>query len=327
MMASGNRSPAVSAVIPLYNKAPYIRRAVESVLRQSVSDFELIVVDDGSTDGGAEVVEGIHDPRTRLVGQANAGVSTARNHGIAEARADLIAFLDADDEWLPEHLATILTLAEKHPECGAYATAYEVVDVQHRRRIPKYKGIPRPPWEGIIPNYFRSSPVWTSAVAVPKRIFDSVGLFPVGVHCGEDLDMWCRIALKYPVAYSTQVGAVYHREAENRACVMRPPPRFLEHGSVKLLEGLLKSGDLPPRVSPRDLAEYLNSRCISHAITCALSGHRAEARVFLRRAASTRAFRNQRVKWYLLTLVPSALLRAMIRIGGSTAGPTRSHPK
>ena len=96
-----NSVPAISVVIPLYNKVKYIRRALDSVLNQTSADLEVIVVDDGSTDGGGHVVLRQHDGRVRLIRQGNKGVSVARNRGVSEARADLIAFLDADDEWLP----------------------------------------------------------------------------------------------------------------------------------------------------------------------------------------------------------------------------------
>ena len=105
----------VSVVIPLCNKESYIRRALNSIVNQSFQDFEVIIVDDGSTDKGAEVVRGFDDPRIRLIQQENSGTFTARNRGIKAARGDLIAFLDADDEWKPEHLEVLLRLQEKYP--------------------------------------------------------------------------------------------------------------------------------------------------------------------------------------------------------------------
>ena len=97
-------SPQVSIIIPLYNKAPYLARTLTSIQRQTFSDFEIIVVDDGSTDGGADIVRALNDARVRLIRQHNLGPGAARNAGITAARAEFVAFLDADDEWLPGYL-------------------------------------------------------------------------------------------------------------------------------------------------------------------------------------------------------------------------------
>jgi len=120
----------ISVVIPLYNKERHIARAIQSVLGQTHRDLELIVINDGSTDGSEKTAERYTDPRIQLVHQANAGVSAARNRGIAEARAELVAFLDAYDEWLPEHLAAINRPAKKQPECGAYCTWVALPDTK-----------------------------------------------------------------------------------------------------------------------------------------------------------------------------------------------------
>src|SRR5947209_3795753 len=103
----------VSVIIPLYNKAPYVRRTLDSVRAQTFADYEVIVVDDGSTDGGAAVVEGFGDPRFRLIAQPNAGPGAARNRGLAEAGGEFVAFLDADDEWLPTFLERSLALLDR----------------------------------------------------------------------------------------------------------------------------------------------------------------------------------------------------------------------
>ena len=128
----------ISVVIPLYNKARYVVRAVNSVLSQSYNDFELIIVNDGSTDGGERLISDIKDPRLHLVNQSNAGVSAARNRGINEAAADHIAFLDADDEWKKGFLESMLNLHSKHPNAGLFASAYEIFfpKIEKKKLLP-----------------------------------------------------------------------------------------------------------------------------------------------------------------------------------------------
>jgi glycosyltransferase involved in cell wall biosynthesis len=288
------------------------------------------VVDDGSTDDGARAVEMIQDDRIRLIRQANAGVSVARNRGIAETRADLVAFLDADDEWLPEHLATIKRLIENHPGCGAYATACDETDRQHHRRRRDYIGIPASPWEGIIPSYFRSTPVWTSATAVPRRVVDSVGLFPVGDRIGEDLVVWSRIALQYPIAFSTLVTAVYHRETEDSMTKNRGVLK--EPAEISVIQTALETGGFPAGVTRADLVEYMNMRLLDRALRNVRNGHRREARALLRKVHDTRIYRGLAFRWTLLSYLPTPLLGvalALRRLAGIThrrADQEESHP-
>jgi len=217
--------PAISIVVPLYNKALYISRAINSISKQTFGDYEIIVVDDGSVDNGGSIVENINNPKVRLIRQENAGVSAARNKGIETARSELIAFLDADDEWLPTHLDSIIKLRDKY-EAGIYATAYLIYAEEGWIEKPNYRRIPKPPWEGILPSYFKAAaygapPVWSSAACVPRTVFADVGVFKVGQRLGEDVDMWGRIAMKYPVALSRTPGAVYRKDAGNRSCAAR----------------------------------------------------------------------------------------------------------
>ncbi|MFB3918323.1 MAG: glycosyltransferase family 2 protein [Terriglobales bacterium] len=211
--------PRFSVVIPLYNKAAEVERAIRSVLRQSERDFELIVVNDGSTDGSAYVVESIHDGRLRIVHQSNAGVSAARNRGIAEATGEVVAFLDADDEWMPHFLSLVSELERQFPEAGAVATCF-LIDkgpgLVHRARVT---GVPEHPWRGLLHDYFGTrNTLWSSCVAIRKTVFETTGLFRNGLRMGEDLDMWFRIAAYADIAYTTEVAAVWHWTASNRAC-------------------------------------------------------------------------------------------------------------
>lgn len=218
-------APEVSVVIPLYNKERHIERALRSVCSQSLRELEVIVIDDGSTDDGAEIVknyiEQYEEGRIQLIKQKNAGVAAARNAGIERATAEMVAFLDADDEWQPGFLEKISQLREAYPQAGAYVTAYEVIQENGERRKPKLKALPSPPWEGLISNYFQTCalgdpPISSSSICVPKSVFYQVGFFPEGEQLGEDLDMWARIAFKYKIAFSWKIAVTYYQNAENR---------------------------------------------------------------------------------------------------------------
>jgi glycosyltransferase involved in cell wall biosynthesis len=319
-------TPSVSVVIPLYNKERHIARAIQSVLSQNGSDFELLVVNDGSTDGSAEVLKSFTDPRIRLVHREHVnsgGGHAARNLGIAESRADLIAFLDADDEWMPEHLGTLERLAEEYPACGIYASAYVMLEPGGKLNAPVFVGIPAYPWEGVIPNYFRSAasyPVWTSAVAVPRRVLDSVGLFPVGVPRGGDVDMWSRIAIRYPICYSTRVGAVYHKEADNRVCVLNQVLK--EHRFIRDIQDAVRTGVIPSE-QRRDALEFVAYCQIGVADTNVMTGNPRYARLLLR---SCRNSRKHAFAWWrlmLLAMLPPgwpARLQAVKRAVWNLAG-------
>jgi glycosyltransferase involved in cell wall biosynthesis len=200
------RRPAVSVVIPLYEKGETVGRALASVLAQSYRDFELVVVDDGSTDEGPSVVRACADERVRVVTQANAGVSAARNRGIAETTGGLVAFLDADDRWEPDFLETILRLRATCPSCSMFATRYAVVSPGGLSRPSRIRGVRPGPWEGVLEDYFgvasvSEPPVCTSAVAITRDALREVGGFAAGVTSGEDLLMWARVAALHSVAW------------------------------------------------------------------------------------------------------------------------------
>ena len=206
----------------MYNKEYYIERAIDSVLSQTVSANEILVVNDGSTDGGELKIRKYGDPRILLINQKNSGESSARNKGIELSTGELIAFLDADDAWKPRFLEAISNLRQRFPNAGIYATAYEIMTTAGIRK-PKFYGIPKKQWIGEI-SYFRSAafgdpPVSSTSVAIPKKVFEKVGVFAVGKRMGPDGDMWGRIVLnKYPVVFDSEVAATYYTDAINRAC-------------------------------------------------------------------------------------------------------------
>ena len=145
----------ISVVIPLYNKEKQIAHTLQSVLNQTFQDFEIVIVDDGSTDGSVAEVEKFSDSRIRLIHQKNAGVSAARNRGIEAAKGDLIAFLDADDVWMPEYLATQYHLSQKYPDCNVFACNYEFRDTEGKVTPTIIRKLPFTREDGILSNYLR----------------------------------------------------------------------------------------------------------------------------------------------------------------------------
>ena len=216
--------PKVSVIIPLYNKAPYIKRALDSVLAQTVQDFEVIVVNDGSKDGGEKIVEGYGDSRIHLINQENQGVSAARNRGVDAAKAELVAFLDADDEWLPLYLETILQLRNLYPNGGIYSTARYYVKPNGKKTIIgdvcKHS---RYAWRGVVPSIFRYAaingtfPGNTSSITVPRSVFLSAGGFLEDVSMGEDWELWARILFSYPYIHSPNPCVYYMHDDVNAA--------------------------------------------------------------------------------------------------------------
>lgn len=204
----------ISVIIPLYNKEAGIATALRSVLAQTYQDFEAIVVDDGSTDGSATIVKSINDPRIRLIRQQNAGVSAARNRGIAEAKGEYVSFLDADDEWMPEFLEEIRTLQTTFPECKAQATNYTFCSNGVKSSTILRK-LPFDGERGVLSNYFEVAscshpPVWTGAVCIERKLLQDIGGFPVGIKSGEDLLTWARIAMHTQWAFSLKSVAQYN---------------------------------------------------------------------------------------------------------------------
>lgn len=206
----------ISVIIPLYNKEAGVATALRSVLAQTYQDFEIVVVDDGSTDGSDAVVETFNDPRIRLIRQQNAGVSAARNRGIKEAEGEYVAFLDADDEWMPGFLTEIRALQEAYPNCKAQATNY-IFNSNGEKSHTILRKIPFDGERGVLSNYFEVAscshpPVWTSAVCIERELLQEIGGFPVGVKSGEDLLTWARIAVRTQWAYSRNAFSVFNIE-------------------------------------------------------------------------------------------------------------------
>jgi glycosyltransferase involved in cell wall biosynthesis len=221
-----------SVIIPLYNKAAYIERAIQSVLSQTFQEFELIVVDDGSTDNPFVQLSVISQQlsvdapeiykKVRVIQQQNRGVSTARNNGVKLAKYDYIAFLDADDSWEPTYLEEMNGLIATYPNAGIYGSGYFIVKNGKKRIAPI--GVEKNFDRGLI-NYCQvysktlCMPLWTGATIIRKSIFDLENGFNPRLKLGEDFDLWIRVAIKHTVAFLNKPLASYHQDVDlnNRA--------------------------------------------------------------------------------------------------------------
>lgn len=199
-----------SIVIPLYNKEKSITRAIESVISQTSENFELIIINDGSTDDSLIQASSYNDPRIKIISQANQGVSSARNLGIKNAKHLWIAFLDADDMWLPEHLTELEKIIKKIPDAGMVATqSFETKKTfpENNKKNNTIKEI----------DYFllaskKIGIINSSCVCIRKDILDKIGGFSVEYKLGEDLELWAKVALEYKTAISKKITSIYFRD-------------------------------------------------------------------------------------------------------------------
>lgn len=222
-------APLISVVIPLYNKEKLVARTLQTVLAQTFTDFEVVIVDDGSTDSSAAIVESFSDSRIRLIRQKNGGVSAARNKGIEEASGKYIAFLDADDEWDSEYLATMHSLIDAYPECDVFGIKFAIIDNNRNITEHSVNNIQFDSTTGQIDNYFEVAsaslpPLCSSSVMISKSALEDIGGFPVGIKDGEDLITWARLAVKYKIAFSNRTQAyfvhdevLFNADQKNRA--------------------------------------------------------------------------------------------------------------
>ena len=204
-----------SIIIPLYNKEEYIERAIQSILIQSYQYFEIIIVNDGSIDGGEKEVLKINDDRITLVNQENKGVSVARNKGVETAKYELVTFLDADDIWLNNFLEELNLLVNKYPLVSVYGLNNYFEMLNGKVIYDDFNWLFNGDIDGIINNYFDlfvkigRSPFSNSNFCIQKQLFMNEGGYKVGVKLTEYSDFWCRLALKYKIAFLIKPLATY----------------------------------------------------------------------------------------------------------------------
>jgi len=209
---------SISVVIPAYNVEAFLSRAIESVLAQTLPPREIIIVDDGSTDRTAEVARRFGH-KIRYIRQENGGASAARNRGIEEARCAYVAFLDADDEWLPGHLERAAEVLGRHPELRWFAAAYKRVFLSGEERVdtvPPEKLVDGAYLQDYCEATAEGLGLWTGTMVIRRDVLLEVGGFDTRFAVGEDLDLFFRIGLGYPrLGYSREVGGIYRPRPES----------------------------------------------------------------------------------------------------------------
>lgn len=209
-------NPRHSIIVPLYNKAPYVRKALESIVSQTYKDWECIVINDGSSDNSLEVVKNfvddfkMYDLRFKIVDQKNAGVAAARNRGVAESHGEYVCFLDADDWWEPTFLEEMDQIIKEYPDAGIYASNYiyyKPGKTHVALDLPRgYMNYP----EAYL--HSKQMPVTSITTCMPRKVYDEMGGFPVGIKLGEDFLFWAKTALHYPIAFCEKPLAYYNND-------------------------------------------------------------------------------------------------------------------
>lgn len=261
--------PFFSVIIPLYNKAAWVAATIDSVCKQEFSDFEIIVVNNGSTDDSAQIVQAIADPRIRLIEIANEGVSVARNKGIEVSSSPYLAFLDADDWWLPDFLSRIYALIQQYPDAIAYGCGYAFAypDKIVKPRLPHL-----PAQAGRIDNYFTQVAgndmlLTASSCCIPKTSFEKWGVFPPNERIGEDQDMWARLALAGPLAFDPELAAYYRQGVSGMATAAAVDTRLWP-----FVERLLAIYNTEKGRKIPDLGRYAAHQLVGQASQLVLAG-------------------------------------------------------
>jgi glycosyltransferase involved in cell wall biosynthesis len=225
-----------SIIIPLHNKADYVEKSINSVLEQTYENFELIIINDGSTDNSLSIVQQFNDLRIEIVSQKNQGVSAARNNGVLVAKYEYIVFLDADDWWDINFLEEMYKLLIGYPEAGLYACGYNIV--KNNKLVKSKVGVNSEFTANYI-DYFKvyTSTFWVpincSFVVIMKSVFNNVGGFNEGLKFGEDFHLWVRVALKYKIAYLNENLSYSNQDVDinQRALgankIYSPPTHFI----------------------------------------------------------------------------------------------------
>jgi Glycosyl transferase family 2 len=298
----------VAVIVPCYNAKRYLQRALDSVFAQTYQDFCVYVVDDGSTDGTSQVLE-TFTHRCVSMARPHAGQAAARNHGILASSAPFIAFLDADDEWLPKKLESQIALLKKDPSLGLVCSLCRLSEVGNAR-LTILSADDVPSSGRLFQQLVRSCFVFTPTVIVRRRCLEEVGLFNESLAVSEDFNLWLRIAARWKIAFMPEALAINHKRPGSLSVSISTEERLRQ--GVAALEHVRSSC---PELSPSEaqaLRRALAERFYFHGSFLLSTGAKGPSRGKL---AST--LRLQPTHWRALaklglSLLPTGVSKALI---------------
>ena len=294
-----------SIVVPVFNKARFIADSLSSVLRQRCEDFEIVVIDDGSTDGSAELARALDDARVRVFVQANGGVSAARNAGISQARGDLVFFFDADDWMHPDYLRIQLEQAERFPQVDFFATRF--LRFPAEMPAPQVWELRGPPDARLIddlPAAWRTGQTFiTSSVAIRRQVL--LGLqpcFPLGESKGEDMDLWFRTGERGPLCLTDAPLVGYREGSPGNLSSQQPDALFPPY--LQRLESRARSGGLSAALARSSLRFVAEARTTQARVLMS-QGRRFAAMRCLARAGAAAGRPRWWLSWLMAALFPA----------------------
>lgn len=294
------KMPFYSIVLPLYNKENFIQKTVESVLNQSFFDFELIIINDGSTDSSEKIISKFNDLRIKYFLKENEGVAKARNFGIEKSSADYICFLDADDYWNVDYLKTMHFYINNVPDQYVFSSA---IEIETKKTIFAASYSIKKTGDFEVVNFFEASQknsiLWTSSAIIHKNVFEKTGTFDTLISKGEDTDMWIRIGLNYPIVFIWKILSRYVYDASS---ISRNNKYFLEEYTFNKYLEIEKENKL--------LKKFLDLNRFSAAVKCKINGNN----LFFNKMISSIDSSNLNFKKRIILKLPAFMLRFLIQV-------------
>ncbi|OUR90374.1 hypothetical protein A9Q87_13665 [Flavobacteriales bacterium 34_180_T64] len=292
--------PFFTVVIPVFNKASFIERTLNSVIHQSFKDFEIIIIDDGSTDESLNIINSFNDPRITIFSVENKGVSASRNHGISKANTNYIALLDADDFWEPNFLETIKLAISAYPDESIFTTALahkfdnKVIASDYNFSVNS---------QFTVLNYFRNSLkhqlLTSSSMVFKTSIIEITGLFDTNLESGEDTDLWIRFGLHYDVVFINKILAYYNHNNNSLSksnLDLNAKPKFDKY--------------LSEEKENKDLKKLLDKNRFSLAILSKLHNNKSLFEFY----KNSLAIENLNLKQRLLLQCPKQILQLFLKL-------------